>query len=1107
MRFAKNPRKADSRHPQRVLDWCLGSLGDAQRAVWSRLTVLAAALCMHGTGVAAQATPDHWADRNEPIFRMVASPSNREPGLPHTGDPTSLALDGMGFIWFGTQAGLERWDGYRIRTFNVHPGDSCALRSDYILSLLLDERKRFWVGMLDGGVARYDQETNCFEPVGAIADPLRTARVDALAADGSGGLWIGTASGLNHLSADLMHATRLSEDASPQGRLSREHVLRLLRDRHGALWVGTNQGLLRQGPSDSHFEAIALQAKAAGLSGVGALFESSDGRIWAGMRDGSAFVIDASTLRANAIAETLQDRHNRAISSIIETANAQIWLGTNGNGILIVDPVTFKTRSLRHRKGVPTSLANDYVEAMLHDRAGMLWIAGTNGIASIVDGGAVSTITIDDDFDANVHSMTSMGDDRIVAGVGDKIAVIGPPQLHQDPQPLKLSPPPALLASLATPDGRDLFVVVRPSGLVCVDPHNGRSYPVPLPGPGKERRLNPLFADNGQLWVGGYDGIWLVTRNHDGHGETPHPAAIAWTAVRKFDLRNVFSITAGPDAAMWFGTGDGLLRWDRKSAAPERIHLATAGGAQIADQFVSYLRFDRRGRLWVGTANQGLYVLEPPAEHTDRATVLRFLSSELPNPAIDSILEDRFGGIWVATDEGIAQIDAGTFAVRRLGRRDGLAIFAYWLGSSAVDRSGDLLFGGQGGITAIDPGRFRPPGAPPEIVVTQVSVGTHEVPSSRYNVSTGDPILEVPVGTQSLSVEFAALDYADPRQNSYAYRLDGYDREWMQAGIDNRIAAYTNLPSGNYRLHLRATNAAGAWSPVDRQISVRVAAAWYQTMWFHGLEGIAAILTTILIVHLRTVVLRAQQRDLELLVKDRTQALVRASEERKHLVENLAHDIQTPLTSLQGFLESLYLKSTPLPEAERDRFIGIALRQARRLNRLVRELFDLVRLDENVAPLKLDQFNVAELIQDIVQEFDSLADGRTIKLILVPGVEPVQFAGDINLIQRVIDNLLYNALQHTPEGGTITVKLAKEAERIVVEVSDTGAGIAPDFLERIFDRYERGRSDRTSGAGLGLAIVRKIVELHGGSIRADSQVGLGTRFTVLLPLGQAQRQQ
>jgi len=1061
---------------------------------------MALALCVHGTAAAAEAAPEHWAARNAPIFRMVASPSNREPGLPHTGDPTSLALDASGFVWFGTQAGLERWDGYRMRTFNAHPGDACALPSDYVLSLLVDDRKRLWVGMLDGGVARFDEESGCFAPVGATGDPLRSARVDALAADGNGGLWVGTAAGLNHVSADLEHATGLDEKASPQGRLGREHVLRLLRDRQGSLWVGTNQGLLRQGPLEAHFEAFALQAKAAGYTGVGAIFEGSDGRIWVGMRDGGAFVIDAATLKATPIAVPLPSTGNRAISSVTETANGEIWFGTGGNGIIVVDPVTYQTRSLRHRKGVPTSLANDYVEALLHDRAGMLWIAGTNGIASIVDGGAVSTITIDDDLDANVHSMTRMADDRIVAAVGDRIAIVGPPSARQDPQALKLSPPPALLASLATPDGRDLFVVVRPSGLVCVDPRSGRSYPVTLPGPGTERRLNPLYPDHGQLWVGGYDAVWLVSRRPDGRTDMPCSPGSPWTGVRRFDLRNVFAITAGPDGTMWFGTGEGLFHWDRVAAAPERIHLGDAAGGQIADPFVSRLLFDRQGRLWAGTANQGLYVLRPPAAPGDRALVLRFLSSELPNPAIDSIQEDKSGGIWVGTDEGVAHIDAATFAVRRLGRRDGLAIFGYWLGSSAVDGSGDLLFGGQGGITAVDPDRFHPPVTPPGIVVTKVSVGSREVPSTRYNASTGDPILEVPVGAQSLSVEFAALDFADPRQNSYSYHLDGYDREWMQAGVDNRIAAYTNLPPGDYRLRLRATNTAGAWSPIERQLGVHVAAAWYETMWFHALEGLAAILTTILIVHLRTVVLRARQRDLELLVKDRTQALLRAGEERKHLVENLAHDIRTPLTSLQGFLESLHLQSTPLSEADRDRFVGIALRQARRLNRLVRELFDLVRIDDTLASLKPDPFNLAELIQDIVQEFDSLTDGRTIRFLLEPGVEAVQFVGDINLVQRLIDNLLYNALQHTPEGGTITIRLAKDGEQVVVEVRDTGEGIAPDRLERIFDRYERGRTGRTSGAGLGLAIVKRIVELHGGSIRADSQVGCGTVFTVILPL-------
>jgi signal transduction histidine kinase len=374
------------------------------------------------------------------------------------------------------------------------------------------------------------------------------------------------------------------------------------------------------------------------------------------------------------------------------------------------------------------------------------------------------------------------------------------------------------------------------------------------------------------------------------------------------------------------------------------------------------------------------------------------------------------------------------------------------------------------------------------------------VPAALYNLDADSRVLEVPADAQSLSVDFVALDFADPELHGYAYMLDGYDRDWVRTGFENRRARYTNLAPGSYHLRLRGTDRAGVADGRERRLSVHVAAAWYQTMWLHTLEALAAVLGLVLIVQARTVLLRARQRELEALVEERTQALVRATGERNSLIENLAHDLRTPLTSLRGYLDRLNLNDEALSDADRGRFIGIAVRQAERLFRLVRELFELVRLDDPLARLTLERFCPAEILQDVVGEFASIAAGRSIVCALDPGAESVQIVGDISLFQRLIDNLVDNALSHTPAGGRITVRLAAVADGIVLEVSDTGRGIERGHLERIFDRYERGdTTGRSPGAGLGLAIVKRILELHGGSIAVDSQVGVGTRFTVGLP--------
>ena len=246
----------------------------------------------------------------------------------------------------------------------------------------------------------------------------------------------------------------------------------------------------------------------------------------------------------------------------------------------------------------------------------------------------------------------------------------------------------------------------------------------------------------------------------------------------------------------------------------------------------------------------------------------------------------------------------------------------------------------------------------------------------------------------------------------------------------------------------------------------------------------------------------ARQRTLQAQIADRTRALQRANDERKSLIENLAHDLRTPLTALRGYLDHLNVKQERLSDVERGRYLGIAVRQAERLSRLVGELFELVRLDAPFTRLALEQFAPADVVQDVVLEFASIADARAVScaIALEPDAESAQIVGDISLFQRLVENLVDNAFRHTPAGGRVTVRLGAGPGDIVLEVIDTGQGIPQQDIERIFNRYERGDSNRhETGAGLGLAIVHRILELHHGSISVESDLGQGTRFKVRMP--------
>ncbi len=1046
-------------------------------------------------GMARAVDAARWMERTSPSFHLVASQSGEEGGIPFTSSPGSLAQDQTGFIWNGTDVGLERWDGYHIRTYTARSGDPCALPADYVVTLFVDGRGRLWISTFGGGLGYYEPATDCIHRVDGGPMDLNRAPVDSFASDAAGGLWLGTTAGLAHLSPDLHQVLRLPPEASSLGHLSHERICCVLRDRHDSLWVGSDAGLERRAAGQDRFASVDLPAGAK----VRTLLESADGRIWVGTASDGAFVIDSSTARVKAIEDIRRLDPLPLIWRAAQTPGGEIWLGTTSTGIIRVDPVSLRVRPLRHQKGVATSLPEDAVVDLMRDRSGLLWVASDSGFGFFNLRDDVATILSDDELNAVgeglVKAIVPMQGERIAIAVGTKIAQLAPVGTGAAPVSFAPLPPPGSIATLATLNGRDLFAATQPYALVWLDRSTHRSHSVLLPGPGTSRRILALLADGERLWVGGTEGLWLVERGGGDRG-----ASGPWMASRQFALRDVWAIAPGSGDTRWVGTVKGLYRVTRSRDQPVHVQLSNPAGEVVADPHIKSLHTDRQGHLWIGTNSDGLFIVDPTAGAADRAPVLRHLIGELPSGAISAMLEDSHGAVWVSTDRGISRIDARSFTVSRLTRGDGITIPSYVSGGCADPACSELMFGGRNGITLIRPDRAALARAAPAVVFTRITIGRTEVPSSRFNTPGRDEVLELPPQIHGLTVEFAALDYADPMHSRYEYRLDGYDHDWMPTGAEARLASYMNLAPGWYRLRVRASDHGNSGSPREADFQVHVPADWYQTLWFRSLLVIGVLLTLILIVQWRTMVLRSRQRALELLVEVRTQALVRATGERNSLIENLAHDLRTPLTSLRGYLDRLNLKDDAMTEADRARFIGIAVHQVERLIRLVRELFELVRLDDPFARLNLEQFSPAEIVQDVVQEFAIIAEGRRIDCELERGVEFTRIVGDISLFQRMMENLVVNAVSHTPPGGRIAVRLRSEAAAVVLDVSDTGRGIEPADIDRIFNRYERGDTKgRLFGAGLGLAIVKRILDLHGGSIVVDSEVGRGTRFTIRWP--------
>jgi diguanylate cyclase (GGDEF)-like protein len=425
-------------------------------------------------------------------------------------------------------------------------------------------------------------------------------------------------------------------------------------------------------------------------------------------------------------------------------------------------------------------------------------------------------------------------------------------------------------------------------GLFTLAPDSSRIVPVPMPQRGAVKAVTSLALDGSTLWIGGKgDGIWQM--------DLASPSRTLSQPVPTSDLSDpeVTAIAPGPGGAMWIATNNGL-NLVREGQATQRIMPVANDPGSLAPAVINSLLTDRQGRLWVGN-NAGIQILER-RDAAGRAVFHHIGKADgLTSENIDTLLMDATGRVWVSTDDGIVVIEPSTYALRVLHPADGAAISTYWVNSGAVGPTGEVFFGGLGGLTVIRPERLTQHVYAGPIVVTDVEVGGK--PAALADTG-GRKQLTVPPEAGGFSVEFSLLDFTAPERNRYAYWLEGYDRTWREVDTTHRSASYTNLSPGRYTLHMKAASRDGAWTEHPLEVDVQILPAWYQAWWFGLLKILGALLAVAAVAAVRVRYVQQRSQELEHLVEQRTQELTQL----QHQLEELAYsDALTALPNRRMF--------------------------------------------------------------------------------------------------------------------------------------------------------------------------------------------------------------
>jgi signal transduction histidine kinase/ligand-binding sensor domain-containing protein len=817
----------------------------------------------------ATAPPPTIFSLTEPYFETVGN----NDVIPE-GAVMALAQDARGLIWIGTQKGLVQYDGYRFRKFVHSSRDPASLAGDYVWCLWSAKDGRIWAGSASDGVSVFDPATEQFTRF--RHDPKQPASIGegivwALSGDASGGIWIGTDQGLDYLPAGASTVQHYRHVEGKANSLADNRIRSLLHDRSGRLWVGSASGVQRMRADGKGFEALLASGQE-----VFALFEANDGKLWLGTRLHGAGWLDpaqpglhwlrtddepADSAVNGAVGHQSAHKADKAhkaetrstnkpdmtqswVTSIRQVQADRIWITTRGGGVLIAAADGKIVRRLHHDASVASSLPIDEVMTLLIDQSGLLWI-GTNG------GGLIRHNSKNQAIELMHHSPKQAR--GLSAGSIQSILELPTRQI--------------LLGS--TDNGID---VLDRQGTLAAGYRSGGDKVNSAQGLPKSS-VRSLFAEpDGTIWAGTQNaGAWQLS-----------PGSTAWREYGlKQGLPDVWAerVMMDKDGVLWVGTPGGIVL---RPPGQTTFSAVQSSDGSAMRSFVTSLAQDAKGRLWIGSAS-GLWLVESQSGGAGAGSkTVRRIAHDPDNPA--SLISDTVLGLlvgsgdqlWLMTTRGLERMrawdgqqaqfehvadrvgeanmvigenplqdqlgriwcaefmyDPAKKRLIALSRADGFDIGTSHLGAYARLRDGRFLFGGTQGVAVIQPEQFQPWDFQPAIVVTALKINGKAVPPGSLAGKAGSlQALEILPGQRNFSIEFAALEYAEPAKNRYRYRLQGYDKDWIEADSDHRSASYGNLWPGQYTLQVHASNRLGDFSPHELTVRIRVLPAFWQSGWF-----------------------------------------------------------------------------------------------------------------------------------------------------------------------------------------------------------------------------------------------------------------------------------
>ncbi len=801
-------------------------------------------------------------------------------------------------MWFGTQDGLNRYDGYAFKTYKSDPDVASSLSDRWITSIVEDKDGYLWIGTR-GGLNRYDPNTESFVPfLHDDRNPLSLSdnHVNVVYLDKSDNLWIGTTDGLDLFDRKTSIFEHYVYSPFQQEGISGKYITAIYQDSRGRFWVGTAAGGLNlfdpQTSTFTPYQNNPGNIQTISNNYVTAIIEDSQSVLWVGTHEGlNRFQPDSGTFERFMHSDIdRQTIAGNSISDLFVDSTGNLWIATT-NGLDRLSQIGLRFTHYRNDPTFSKSLSNNYVLSIYEDRGGVLWFGTWGGGVNKYDRqrdhfayyrndpkdkNSLSEnliLAIYQDSEGYVWIGTaSTGLNRFTRTTNQVI------HYQHDPNSLNSISSNEVLSVYEDQDG--ILWFGTGDGL---DSFDGKSFAFKHykwdsenPASLSSNRVYKVYVDReNNVWVGTVSGLDLFDRKTETfthyQPKTEDPKSLSGTAVN--------SILEDKKGNLWVGTYEsGLNKFNRETGEFTHYRFDPGNKQSISNDAILSIYQDTKGNIWIGTGGGGLNLYHP---ETDSFTYY-LEKNGLPNGVVYGILEDAKGYLWMSTNFGISRFDPKTETFLNFDEGDGLQSNEFNSGAYAKGHDGELYFGGIAGLTVFYPSNIGDSPYVPQITLTSLTQGDNPIVTDSSVDTIRNMTLRWP--QNSFEFEFAALSYNQPAKNQYAYKLEGFDTDWHLIGT-KRDGRYTNLPGGTYTLLLKASNSNGVWNQTPARVKVTVIPPFWQTLWFSILLGVIAVAAVASGFRLRIKAIQDRNRQLERVVRERTSALEKRNQEIQALYE------------------------------------------------------------------------------------------------------------------------------------------------------------------------------------------------------------------------------